>query len=473
MIDAIPPRRLLSSALCGLLVPLGGIGLVGCVGEKPAEPVPLELPPELTLKTVHFAGTPLSGTLGPEALSKVESEPARALALHAEILLLDALGRVDPAVKGHAEPTVLVDALEVVVDPQSGQTISATSRLAGSGIVVTGASALDVFATLAAAAPTGAREIAEGNEVVLPGATTRIEVTSGTESRLAIAVHGKDAMHARATLELTTPGAGSEILKLAEPIDAPESVLIALPSPFDRGSARGCALLIELAPAPDEGDAAASHAAAVARAFADVKRASEELVRNSSTPSAGEDTAVEALRQLTAEAPARSCLVQLGAAAQSPLVGDLALVASNDAIAVLLKQLVDAKAALLEQAGTPATFTYALEREAWRFLVTLALDTDLEPEMTALLYRHAGGVGAWPSTLQDVIARSTDRDAFQNSLIKENVLLLSDHNASVRVRAYDWLSARRAAPEGFDPLAPLSQRRDALNKLAAKEENGG
>jgi hypothetical protein len=40
------------------------------------------------------------------------------------------------------------------------------------------------------------------------------------------------------------------------------------------------------------------------------------------------------------------------------------------------------------------------------------------------------------------------------------------------VRAYDWLAARGAAPEGFDPLAPLPERRAALDRSRNEPESG-
>ena len=47
-------------------------------------------------------------------------------------------------------------------------------------------------------------------------------------------------------------------------------------------------------------------------------------------------------------------------------------------------------------------------------------------------------------------------------MIVENRIYLEDNSPASRVRAYDWLKARGAAPKGFDPLANPRDRREAL-----------
>jgi hypothetical protein len=64
---------------------------------------------------------------------------------------------------------------------------------------------------------------------------------------------------------------------------------------------------------------------------------------------------------------------------------------------------------------------------------------------------------------------ATSRAELAVRLWNENRILLEDASPASRVRAFDWLALRGLAPAGFDPLAPLAERRAALEALAASE----
>lgn len=111
-----------------------------------------------------------------------------------------------------------------------------------------------------------------------------------------------------------------------------------------------------------------------------------------------------------------------------------------------------------------------LEREAWSFLAAKAMNGDLPPELQSVALRRAGAAGAFPTTLEEVARSASDAEAIARRLIDENRLLLEDSSATTRVRAFDWLRARAAAPPDYDPLAALAARRKALAAAEATRE---
>ena len=84
--------------------------------------------------------------------------------------------------------------------------------------------------------------------------------------------------------------------------------------------------------------------------------------------------------------------------------------------------------------------------------------------------RRTGEVGRSSATLADVLAGATSLASWKARLSAENRIFLEDASPAVRVRAFDWLNVRGAAPEGFDPLASLAARRAALAAAEGEEE---
>lgn len=112
---------------------------------------------------------------------------------------------------------------------------------------------------------------------------------------------------------------------------------------------------------------------------------------------------------------------------------------------------------------------WLLERAAWLRLAEMAMGSGLTLWQDALLLRHAGEVGRYPSTLAEEARRASRASEFQARMLAENRLFLEDSSASARVRAYDWLARRQAAPPGFDPLASKQARRAVLASEAGAE----
>ncbi len=162
---------------------------------------------------------------------------------------------------------------------------------------------------------------------------------------------------------------------------------------------------------------------------------------------------------LAREPSRRSALSVFAERTGAPLAGDLALVASQEALASLADRVESARPSLgSDEPG------WWLTHESWMWLTDRAEreDVPLEAELVSVLRRHAGAVARFPDIAREAVAESPGADELEERLVRENRTFLHDRNPTVRVRAFDWLSARREAPEGYDPLAPRSDRRAAL-----------
>ena len=67
--------------------------------------------------------------------------------------------------------------------------------------------------------------------------------------------------------------------------------------------------------------------------------------------------------------------------------------------------------------------------------------------------------------VRDLMQSSPTLAIFEERLLAENTIALEDHSAAVRVRAFDWLQVRKAAPSAFDPLASEEVREDRIEAL--------
>jgi hypothetical protein len=447
-------------------------GGTACTSSGP--PPPLAEPADLASSFDHFAGTLLSGPLGADVVAHVPTEPAQALRLKASVLLVDSMARFDELAAAHAADIVpLADELGLVANLGATDAIDATSRLCVGGSLARRGSARGLFDALAAGAPARARLLAQRDDVVLPAASTVLAVAGAAGSRLTVAVHGIGEGRADVTLDYETADRGGEILKLANDLVAGDDpTLLVVPAPFRFATDRAVAVLLEVDAAPPSGELADRHAEEVAAAFVRIGHAAEDVAKATSRAAAraNKSSAIaSALRGLTADPNSRAALVYLASSSNAELLGDVALVASEEELARLLGSLCADRAKMLEQEADAERLGWSLERAAWRFLAETAQESELAPELSALLYLHAGAVGAWPATLEDLTETSADAADFTARLTEENLRLLDDHSAAVRVRAFDWLAARHAAPAGFEPLAPIAERR----RILASREHAG
>ena len=165
----------------------------------------------------------------------------------------------------------------------------------------------------------------------------------------------------------------------------------------------------------------------------------------------------------------RRALTFLAMKTGAGLCEDLALAAADDLLAQLATRIGEETAA----PGAPATAAalgFTLEKISLTALVGLLDDETIPGELKALLVSHAGEAGRDPATIEEVLRASTSKDDLERRLIDENMICLDDASPSSRVRALDWLRSRNRAPEGFDPMAPVRERRKALEKAQSAME---
>jgi hypothetical protein len=240
-------------------------------------------------------------------------------------------------------------------------------------------------------------------------------------------------------------------------------------------------------PAPRRGFPSGGYAIEIARSTAsgdDVERGRAELARSLARAREGASRLSEdegfrfesgtALPALERPGLRRSALVFLSQVARAPLAGDLALDADADALASYVATL--APLVRSEQGGaepSPA-LGWALERAAYAWLAAAALDEKhpLAPELLELLLAHAGELGRFPGLLRDAVQECDGLPALDRRLIQENRIFLEDADPAARLRAFEWLEGRGAAPAGFDPLGALAERRAALDRAREAAGNG-
>lgn len=116
--------------------------------------------------------------------------------------------------------------------------------------------------------------------------------------------------------------------------------------------------------------------------------------------------------------------------------------------------------------------TWDLERAAWIQLARTMVKGDLPDAMLALVLRHGGEAGNYPSTLEDAARNSIDVDTFERRLLQENRLFLEDASPAARVRAFDWLKRKGQNPPDWDPLDSKIKRREPLRPWLATFESG-
>jgi hypothetical protein len=160
----------------------------------------------------------------------------------------------------------------------------------------------------------------------------------------------------------------------------------------------------------------------------------------------------------------RAALSQAATEAGAPLCGELAL-SADDATAQRIAQRIRAKFAGPTTQSNEAV-AWAMDSACIDLLAEMEAAGPLPPEVMTVLSVHAGETGRSAGTLAE-LARSVSSVAeFEQRVAAENYIDLEDNSPAARVRAFDWLRARKLAPAGYDPLGPPRQRRAALDKAA-------
>ena len=159
----------------------------------------------------------------------------------------------------------------------------------------------------------------------------------------------------------------------------------------------------------------------------------------------------------------RAAVVYLASQGDAQLCQDVAMLADD----AMLKQIVadikrDVPAAIA--AGNLEQYSWILDRSAIHAMQPLLTKANLPPELFAVLTQHFGEPGRHAAAVDEVMRGVSSRAELHTRLVAENFIYLEDSSPASRVRAYQWLSAQKLAPAGYDPLASPKQRRQALDQ---------
>lgn len=377
--------------------------------------------------------------------------------------------------------------LAASVDPAGHGTLRLPSAAARAGSVWRGAAARECVAALRALDPTRFLLLAEREQLLLDQALLSTGVrgivrddppgdflheqraAQWVERRLAIELERRGAAVV-AAVERGAVGADHELLPLTTPLAvAGDALLVVVPSPFAPAGGRWCALWAELTTVAADGPEAGRWRAEAQRLD---QRQAAAWAGVIATAAAASSPASATWRALPADASGRRGLAWLVSRWPDTLVADLALAADDRCIVELLQRHAATRARGAEPADE-AALVAQLERDAWSAIGALVADDALPAELRSAACRRGGAAGSDPSALDAVARTSGGLEAIRARLVVENTLLLEDASAATRWRAFHWLVKCGAAPPGFDPLAPVGERRAALRAAEPKSAADG
>jgi hypothetical protein len=263
------------------------------------------------------------------------------------------------------------------------------------------------------------------------------------------------------------------ILTLPIP-EEPVRIAALVPADFLATGGEALAIVITVTGAPPEDtEDGASHARKVADFEAERVRINEAREHETiGTPVerqiwTGLKSALAGLRNPEAR---RSALAYLGRTTEAWLAEDVALSASREALDLIVDRA-------LEKIGTPdekpdaAELGLELEQSAYEIAHEFLRSQEAPPGLEGIILRHTGEVGRHPAMLSEFVEKAASLADLRERLVAENIVFLEDSSPVSRVRAYDWLSENRRAPEGFDPLASRKERRAAMNRFLESLES--
>jgi hypothetical protein len=509
-------------SLCARAFAAAVLVFAGC-RTVPEPPPPILVPPDRTVQPRQFTGSPMEGFLNGNrktsppaaAAAGVPSEPR----LRVKIDLI-AVDKLQAAGGGALDP--LASHARLILAPRGANPILASPRLlAGSRVGASGAlgdsllgkgshaSFIGSFTGLLASGETWALDAGDaarrpalpGGEsawrhlellVHLPAASQPppppdqprgLEVAIAREEE-GVPVEPPSTTEEPGGLESGAGGSAPAPVRAAPPAKEiqREAVLLAglpekvpgqfsllLPFRFDGGSSDWVYARVTIDEAPP-GFKAPLIESSVATARTAYKEAPGGEARSGAGGAEAADLELKAaLGSLNTGYLRRRALTFLAARTGADLCEDLALAAGDDVLTQLAARVGEETSA----AGaviTPAALGFTLEKTALTVLAGLLNDETIPGELKALLVSHAGEAGRDPATIEEVLHASTSKEDLDRRLIDENMICLDDSSPSSRVRALDWLRSRSRAPEGYDPMAPVKERRKALEKAQSPKE---
>jgi hypothetical protein len=462
--------------------------VVGCAGSGRASnrPPPLQ-PPRVAAAVVHRAGGP-DTTQSATRPASVAVDGADALDVTVEWIALSAIPDGLPPLASQAR---------LIAAPRAANPLLATARLSRGARVVSGEK-LDAFhAELRGAKRVQSVAIATSAGALPPGVTAAFDLADAnagadaTEARVGVDVYrptgattrgaatqpSPDVLHV--SLALDDGKMNRERLSL-DPLAAPVRLALVVPSLFASDRARAVLAVVTVNPPADSPE----HRDAVARCNRELQGVAAATPRPTVAPSGGGASpgisatlsALETAARARPPQPARvrAALVYLAGETSAELLGDVALVASPATLHDLCQRIASRLGESPNRMDRDA-IGWHLEAATLETLSALQAAETLPPELAGVLARFAGEAARNAGSL-DELAKQGSRAQLAEQLIAENFTYLEDASPSSRVRAYDWLVARRRAPANYDPLGPARQRAaaiDAAVTAAASQPAGG
>jgi hypothetical protein len=437
----------LAAILVAVASPLFG---TGCAA--PPSPAPLSAPP-LAVGWDHHAGPALAGARADASVD--DRDLAAAVPVRGRVVFVEAL-----------------PANGLVPLAARARLLSATAARPIRGVLERGVA---VHAAVGEAALGFVTELDAGR-LGRHVDVARLDGALADGTTLALTVAGRDrASSARVALPLSraadsvtaafvvtersaTDAVAAREVALLEPLAlAATTVVFAFPATLVGGSTGAVVGVLEVGSGPVDPEVLEALVSGIAAAAEAAARATAALTEDG----ARLRSLTTAFGTLGATHANRRALVFLADAARAPLALDLALSADG---AFLMDWL-----ARVAAAAAPDDIGWSLERSAYELLADRLRDASLAPELAGILLRHTGSAGRSAAALADALAACPGAAVLTDRLEHENRIDLADPDPGVRVRAFDWLAARRGAPTGYDPLARATERRAALERdLAAR-----
>lgn len=251
--------------------------------------------------------------------------------------------------------------------------------------------------------------------------------------------------------------------------DQPATYAVLVPFSLTQRRGEALALILQVLP----GDDSPEHAEALRAAQGNVLKSGQyAAARPTTLPAvASQGSALRiALESLRTPERRRASLVFLAGETHAPITADVALSADD----ALLGELVTGMLAAVDGAGfrDALDLGWILERQTLTRLGKLLAADSLPPELSTVLVFHCGEAGRQAGSFEELLRSLESREKFAAKLLAENLILLEDVLAASRVRANQWLVARKIIVPGYDPEAPAAQRRAAIERFYNQATTG-
>jgi hypothetical protein len=158
----------------------------------------------------------------------------------------------------------------------------------------------------------------------------------------------------------------------------------------------------------------------------------------------------------------RNALLAVSAEVRGEVSSEAALLLDDQALTASAASIAQALAAAPPEADT-AYLGWVVDRALLAGLAKLAAGGEFPPAVSAMLSARFGEAGRDPGALGELAAASPSRADFETRVQAENLILLDDASPASRVRAFEWLSSRNEAPQGYNPLGSSAERRAAID----------